>query len=234
MNVGRFHVWHLMMLVAGSAAFLSVLQYRRSVYDPTFARTRRVRYADAAEKAAAIREWMAEEASGPRVVESLLDALSDSDPAVRALAAQALAQAVVRTASVRKEHDVHAGAVTAALTQALRDRDPAVCVQSASGLSLLQVKSEESFAILLRAARTPAAMPQTIGDVDDRFRALGDLAACYRDEPETLPAIFAAMTRARCARAQSRDHRSQLVSSQLHFGHGANRRGPVDAPRRRR
>jgi HEAT repeat protein len=35
---------------------------------------------------------------------------------------------------------------------------------------------------------------QTIGGIDDRFRALGDLAYCYRNKPETLTVILAAMT----------------------------------------
>jgi HEAT repeat protein len=183
-----------MMLVATSAAFVSVFQYRWSVYDPNYARIRRVRYADAAEKVATIRELMADEASGPEVVEALLIALRDSEPAVRALAAQALATTAYRTSVVEKDLDVRAGAVKAALTEALRDREPPVRVQAASGLSLLQVRSEESFAILLRTARTPAAVTQTIGDIDDRFRALGDLAECYRDQPESLSAILAATT----------------------------------------
>jgi HEAT repeat protein len=84
--------------------------------------------------------------------------------------------------------------VKAALAEALSDRDPAVRVQAASGLALLSVTSEECFAILLQAARTPAAESKTIGGVDDRFRALGDLAYCYRDKPEALTAILAAMT----------------------------------------
>ena len=134
------------------------------------------------------------QASGPAVVETLLGALRDFDPAVRALAAQAMAEAVYRSTMIKREQDAYAEPVKAALAEALKDRDPTVRVQAASGLSLLGVTSEESFAILLQAARTPAAEPQTIGDVDDRFRALGDLAYCYRDKPEALAAILAAMT----------------------------------------
>ncbi|HEV3163681.1 MAG TPA: HEAT repeat domain-containing protein [Isosphaeraceae bacterium] len=194
----KLRVRHLIMLVAASAALLAVLQYRQGVYDPTAARLRKVRYADAAGKAAAIRELMAEEASGPAVVETLLDALRDSDPAVRALAAQAMAEAVSRSTIIKRGQDAYAEPVKAALVEALRDRDPTVRVQAASGLSVLKVKSEESFAILLRTARTPAAVPKMIGILapyrDDRFRALGDLADCYRDKPEALTAILAAMT----------------------------------------
>jgi HEAT repeat protein len=195
MKMQRFRVWHMILLVAASAAFLSVFQFRRTVYDPTFARIRRVQYAaDAAGKVAALRELMAEEDSGPQVVETMLEALRDPDPAVRALAAQGLADEVFRTTVVKKEQDDLAGAVKAALTDGLSDRDPSVCVQCASGLSTLNVKSEESFAILLRAARTPTPASQSVGGIDDRFRALGDLAVTYRDRPESLPTIFAAMS----------------------------------------
>jgi HEAT repeat protein len=186
-------VWHLILLVAASAAFLAVFQYRQGVYDPTVTRLRKVRYADAAGKAAAIRELMAEEASGPAVVETLFGALREPDPAVRALAARAMAEAVFRSTYNKKEPDAYAEPVKAALAEAVRDRDSMVRVQAASALSLLGVTSEESFAVLLQAARTPAAVPKTIGGIDDRFGSLGDLAYSYRDRPEALAAILAAM-----------------------------------------
>ena len=194
MEIPKLRVWHLMFLVAASAVLLSVLLFRQEVYDPTAARLRKMSYADAAGKAVAIRELMAEGASGPAVVETLFGALRDSDPAVRALAAQAMADEVRRTAEITKGgQDAYTEPVKAALAEALKDGDPAVRVQAASGLALLAVTSEECFAILLRAARTPTEASKTIGGVDDRFRALGDLAYCYRDKPETLTAILAAM-----------------------------------------
>jgi HEAT repeat protein len=193
MKIPKLRVWHLMMIVAASAALLAVLQFREEVYDPTAARLRKVRYADAIDKAAAIRYLMAEEASGPAVIETLFDALRDSDSEVRALAAQAMADAICRS-TPKRGLDAYAKPVKAALAEALRDRDAAVRVQAASGLSSLGATSEESFAILLRAARTPSAASQAIGGIDDRFRALGDLAYSYREKPEALTAIFAAMT----------------------------------------
>jgi HEAT repeat protein len=194
MEIPKLRVWHLMFLVAASAVLISVLLFRQEVYDPTAARLRKMSNADAAAKAVAIRELMAEEASGPAVVETLLGALGDSDPALRALAAQALADQVRRTAETSKgEQDAYAEPVKAALAEALKDGDPAVRVQAASGLALLAVTSEECFAILLRAARTPTEPSKTFGGIDDRFRALGDLAYCYSDRAETRMAILAAM-----------------------------------------
>jgi hypothetical protein len=191
-------------------------------------------YADAADKAVGIRELMAEGASGPAVVETLFGALRDSDPAVRALAAQAMADEVRRTAEITKGgQDAYAQPVKEALAEALRDRDPAVQVQAASGLALLAVTSEECFAILLRAARTPTEASKAVGGVDDRFRALGDLAYCYRDKPETLTAILAAM-----ADHEARVRRQGLIALDLYLRGSTPVTepivpGPGGAPRRR-
>src|SRR5690349_8763140 len=96
MSLMRLRVWHMLMLVAACAGFFAVFQYRLGVYDPTSARLRQVRYASPTGKATAIRELIAEEAWGARVVQTLLEALGDSDPTVRMLAAQAMAEAVYR------------------------------------------------------------------------------------------------------------------------------------------
>src|SRR5262249_33631387 len=154
MNVLKVRVWHLLMLIAASAAFLAVFQYRQGVYDPTSARLRQVRYADDDGKVAAIRELGEAEASGSAVVETLLGALGDADPAVRAAAARALTDVLMRTAALKKHDDPNAGAVKAALTGTLRDPDPTVRLRAASGLADLNVTSAEGFAILLRASRT--------------------------------------------------------------------------------
>ena len=159
MQIPKLRVWHLMFLVAASAVLLSVLLFRQEVYDPTAARLRKLRYADAVDKAAAIRYLMAEEASGSAVVETLCDAVRDSDREVRALAAQAMADAMCRS-TPKRGLDAYAKPVKMALAEALRDRDEAVRVQAASGLSSLGITSEESFAILLRARRWPAATPR--------------------------------------------------------------------------
>jgi hypothetical protein len=222
MAIPKLRVWHLMFLVAASAALLAVLLFRQEVYDPTAVRLRKMSYADSAGKAVAIRELMAVEASGPAVAETLLGALSDSEPVVRALAAQAVANEVNRTAAItNRGRDAYAEPVKAALAVALRDRDPAVRVQAASGLALLSVTSDECFAILLQAARTPAVESKTIGGVDNRFRALGDLAFCYRDNPETLDAILSAMTD-----HDARVRRQGLIACDLYL-HGST---PVTEP----
>jgi len=200
MDVLRIRVWHMLVLVAACAAFLAVFQYRRGVYDPTFARLRQVRYADADAKVAAIRELMDSEASGFDVIQTLLGALGDADPAVGAVAAQAMAVAIQRNAALKKPDESLAGPVKAALTEALRDPDPTVRLRAASGLGStrqLNVTSKEGFAILLRAARKtgqPVGRFRAVGDADDRADALWVLGLAYRDEPEALTAILEAMS----------------------------------------
>src|SRR6516225_4696781 len=101
MVVLRIRVWHILVLVAACAVFLAVFQYRRGSYDPTYARLRQVRYADADTKVAAIRELMDSDATGFEVIQTLRGALGDADPAVRAVAVQAMAVAIERNAALK-------------------------------------------------------------------------------------------------------------------------------------
>jgi len=113
------------------------------------------------------------------------------------VAARAMNDVNARTPFPMDPNDPYARAVKAALTDALRDTDPTVRLQAASGLSSLHLKSPESFAILLRVARTsvePISQSRLAGEYDDRSLALYDLASSYRDEPETLAAILDATT----------------------------------------
>jgi hypothetical protein len=197
MVVLRIRVWHMLVLVAACAAFLAVFQYRRGVHDPTYARLRQVRYADADTKVAAIRELMDSDATGFDVIQTLRGALGDADPAVRAVAAQAMAVAIERNAALKNPDESLAGPVKAALTEALRDPDPTVRLRAASALGRLRVTSKEGFAILLRAARTtgqPVGRFRAVGDADDRADALWILGLAYRDQPEALTPILEAMS----------------------------------------
>lgn len=196
MNVPRMRVWHLFVSVAACAAFLTVFQYRRGVYDPTSVRLRQVHYADADTKVAAIRELMDGEASGFDAIQTLLGALGDADPAVRGVAARAMAFAIEREAALKKPDESLAGRVKLALSEALRDPHATVRLRAASGLGQLRIKSKEGLAILLHAARTPGqplGRFRAVGDADDRAEALWILGLAYRDEPEALPPILKAM-----------------------------------------
>ena len=193
MNALRIRVRHMLLGVAACAGFLAVDQYRRGAYDPTSARLRQVRYAVADQKIAAIRELRDGDTTGFEVVQSLLGALGDADPAVRAVAAQTLAVVLMRNAALKKPDESLAGPAQAALTEMLRDPDPTVRLRAASGLGQLMVKSRAGLTVLLSAARTPG---QPVGrfraarDTDDRAEVLWVLGFAYRDEPEALPPIL--------------------------------------------
>jgi HEAT repeat protein len=197
----------LLALIAVCAGFLGVFQYRRTVYDPTFGLLRQVRYADRAGREAAIRSLQEMADTSPAVVETLLDAVGDADAAVRAAAVGVVANIAnerLRVVGQKKQADPYAGAVEAALRASLKDRDSIVCLRAASGLSLLGVKSEDCFTILMRAAQPngePARRFLRGGEPDDRFCGLWDLAHVYRDRPETRAVILKAIadrdTRAR-------------------------------------
>jgi HEAT repeat protein len=204
MVVLRIRVWHMLVLVAVCAVFLAVFLYRRGVYDPTYARLRQVRYADADGKLAAIRELIDSdirelidsEASGADIIQTLLSALGDADPAVRGVAARAMVVAIERNAELKNPDESLAGPVKAALTEALRDPDATVRLRAASGLGQIKAPSKEGLAILLPAARTsgqPLGRFRAAGDADDRAESLWVLGLAYRDEPEALPPILEAM-----------------------------------------
>jgi HEAT repeat protein len=204
MVVLRARVWHMLVLVAVCAVFMAAFLYRRGAYDPTYARLRQVRYADADGKIAAIRELIDSdirelidsEASSFDVIQTLLFALGDADPAVRGVAARAMVVAMERNAQLKKPDESLAGPVKAALTEALRDPNATVRLRAASGLGQLKLKSKEGLAILLPAARTkgqPVGRFRAAGDTDDRAETLWVLGLAYRDEPEALPPILEAM-----------------------------------------
>src|SRR5262249_10336866 len=135
--------------------------------------------------------------SGFDVIQTLLGALGDADPAVRAVAARAMAVAIQRDAALKKPDESLAGPVKLALTEALRGPDPTVRVRAASGLGQLKGRSKEGLAILLRAATTTGQRVgrfRAVGDPDDRAASLWDLGYAYRDEPKVLTAILEAMS----------------------------------------
>ena len=101
---------------------MAVLQYRQGVYDPTSARLQKLRYADAAGKAAAIRGLIAEEASGPAVVETLL--MRQRLRSYRAPWRREQWRRRSTAAPSSREQDAYAQPATAALAEALKDRDP--------------------------------------------------------------------------------------------------------------
>jgi hypothetical protein len=153
MKKPRLRVRHLLLLVAACAAFLAVFQYRREVFDPTFVSLRLARYGTAVQRRGGVEELAKCVPKEPGVVETLLDALTDSDPGVRADAARSVAIVMRRSLGPGNPPDPRMGAVKAALTPMLTDRDVAVRARAAEGLTVLGERSDEIYAILLDRAR---------------------------------------------------------------------------------
>src|SRR3954469_20507300 len=86
----RLRMRHVLGLVAAFAGLFAVLRYRQEVYDPAWAQARRLHARDPAERIDAVEKLSAMGREGESAVPSLLGALNDGDPRVRARAAMAI------------------------------------------------------------------------------------------------------------------------------------------------
>ena len=118
LTIPKLRTWHLMGIVAASAALFSVMQFRWSVEDPGYALIRRLRSLDAVERAKAAEGLGSLRPRDRRAIAPLIEMLFDPDSRARASAGRALTYIV-------PQDDTEAGTVKAALTSALVDRDPA-------------------------------------------------------------------------------------------------------------
>jgi HEAT repeat protein len=166
----------------GHHPFLAVFQYRSEVFDPITATLRQSRYADAAGRERAVRELRDAKVSDSGVMPTLLGALTDDAPGVRGEVIRSLLRVVGRDRSSPR-----AATLRAELAQALNDRDAVVRARAACGLTELDVRSEDTYAALLRASR-PGGLPE-----EERGNAIDALARGYGDKPEAQDAILQAM-----------------------------------------
>src|SRR3954471_21433891 len=113
-------MWHLIGLVAASACFLAVMQFRRETEDPGFRWMRQLRSSDASRRAEAAREVGQIRPAERQAIAPLTEALFDADSRVRVDAAGALMHIV------GGKDDPESGPVMAAMASALRDPDPRV------------------------------------------------------------------------------------------------------------
>src|SRR5262249_56486019 len=86
----RLRMRHLLGLVAAFAGLFAVLRYRQEVYDPASAQARRLRALDPAERIEAVAKLSAMGREAESAIPSLLGALNDGDPPIRAPAAIAI------------------------------------------------------------------------------------------------------------------------------------------------
>src|ERR1700677_4325767 len=90
LTIPKLRTWHLLGIVAASAAFFSVMQFRWSVEDPAYALIRRLRSLDPGERANANDQLGGIRPRARRAIGPLTEALFDGDARVRAGAARSL------------------------------------------------------------------------------------------------------------------------------------------------
>src|SRR5262249_11360501 len=151
----RLRMRHLIGLVAAFAALFAVLRYRQQVYDPASAQARRLRALDSAERIEAVEKLLAMGREAESAIPSLLRALDDVEPRVRAGAAMAI-PFILRAPDHPRAVDVRA-----ALTAALADPDPGARHAAAVALGMCQDDSKGVLPALIEAA----------GDADPMVRA---------------------------------------------------------------
>jgi len=159
---------HLLGLVAAFAGLFAVLRYRQEVYDPASAQVRRLRALDPAERIEAVGKLAAMGREAESAIPSLLGALNDGDPRVRARVAMAI-PFILRAFDHPRADDVRG-----ALTAALADPDPGARHAAAVALGMLQPYPKAILPALIEAA----------GDADTevRARAVGELGFALDDE----------------------------------------------------
>jgi HEAT repeat protein len=178
LTIPKLRTWHLMGIVAASAAFFSVMQFRWSVEDPGYALIRRLRSMDAAERVIAAGGLGSLRPQDRRAIAPLIEMLFDRDSGARASAARALTFIV-------PQDDAEAGTVKAALTSALVDRDRAARRAIAVTLAHFQPEPEVVVPTLIESIED--ASPEVRGEV------IGCLGMYARRDKAALAAVFAAL-----------------------------------------
>jgi HEAT repeat protein len=159
LTIPKLRTWHLLGIVAASAIFFSVMQFRWSVEDPGYALIRRLRSLDAAERAKAAGGLGSLRPMDRRAIAPLTEMLFDSDSSVRAWAARALNYVV-------PQDDAEAGTVKAALTSTLVDRDPAA--RRAIAVSLAHFQPEPGVVVPALLEFIRDANPEARGEVIEK------------------------------------------------------------------
>jgi HEAT repeat protein len=185
----RLQMRHVLGLVAAFAGLFAVLRYRQEVYEPASALARRLRVLDPVERIEAVGKLAAMGREAQSAIPSLLGALSDGDPRVRARAAMATSFIVGAPDHPRADD------VRAALAAALADPDPGARHAAAVALGMLHRYPKAILPALIEAA----------GDADTelRARAVGELGLALDDEGAWSTVLGATRDRAINVRNQA-------------------------------
>lgn len=142
----RLRMRHLVGLVAAFAGLFAVLRYRQEAYDPALLQARALRSLDPAKRIEAVRSLSAMGREAESAIPSLVGALNDSDPRVRARAAMAI-PFILATSNHPQADTVHT-----ALTAALADTDPGARHAAAVALGMREPDSKRIRPALVEAA----------------------------------------------------------------------------------
>lgn len=178
LTIPKLRTWHLLGIVAASAAFFWVMQFRWSVEDPGYDLIRRLRSLDAAERAKAAGGLASLRPMDRRAIAPLTEMLFDPDSRARASAARALAYIV-------PQGDAEAGTVKAVLTSALLDSDPAARRAIAVSLAHFQPEPDVVVPALLESVKDASA--------EARGEVIECLGMSARRDKAALDAVLAAL-----------------------------------------
>ena len=196
LTIPKLRMWHLLGLVAASAAFFSVMQFRWSVEDEGYAVVRQLRSLDAAERAKAAAKLIWIKPRERRAIAPLTEMLFDPDARARASAARSLLHIVGGDRREAAGAGVHIsggvdgieseiGTVKAAMASALGDRDPVARRAIAHALTYLEGEPGVVVPTLLELARD--------GDSAARAEVVGCLGQFARESEPAREAVFAAL-----------------------------------------
>ncbi len=181
LTIPKLRTWHLLGIVAATAAYIAVFQYRWTVEDDGYAAIRRLRSLDASVRAKAAIDVAAIRPRELRAIAPLTEMLFDTDAGARAAAARSLLSIV----GGNGVEEARVGPVKAALASVLGDPDPAARLEIVRTLSYLD-------------AEPNVVVPTLLGFTTDqepfrRGRAISVLSQYARRSEPALTAILAAL-----------------------------------------
>ncbi len=183
-TIPKLRTWHLLGIIAATAGFIAVFQFRWTTQDEGYATIRRLRSMDAVERTKAVGDLYALRPRERRAVAPLTEMLFDNDPGARAAAARALVYLLSPELNVPVD-DAIIAPVKAALASVLNDPDPSARFEIACSLGRLEADPQVIVPPLLEFARDPQA--------SRRAEAVAVLGAYGRPSEPALAAIFDAL-----------------------------------------
>jgi|GEM_PF-5112564 len=180
MTMPRLRLWHLVGMVAASAALFAVIDFRWSVSDPIYVALKRLRSSNPEERIRATRDLGSIRPPARQALEPLLEALNDGDARVRKGSSLALLPVV------EGETDkARLAAVKAGLKSALRDKDRDARRAAALSLGALVEESSVVVPVLIESMREASA--------EDRRNVVNILMFHVAKNKEARATIFAGL-----------------------------------------